>query len=52
MNTVKELLGHSSILMTSKYSHLAPSAIKEAVELFSQIEKRELGKVGTETALT
>lgn len=52
MNVVKELLGHSSILMTSKYSHLAPSAIKDAVELFSRIEKRELDKVGTEMALT
>lgn len=52
LNIVKELLGHSNILMTSKYAHLAPSAIKEAVELFSKIEQRELNKVGTETALT
>jgi|GEM_PF-5706486 len=28
---VKELLGHSSIEMTERYAHLAPSAGKEAV---------------------
>jgi integrase/recombinase XerD len=28
---VKELLGHSSIEMTERYAHLAPSARKEAV---------------------
>ncbi len=46
MNVVKELLGHSSILMTSKYAHLAPSAMKDVVELFSGIEKREVEKSG------
>ncbi len=52
ITVVKELLGHSSILMTSKYAHLAPSAIKDAVELFSQIEKEEAEKNGAEMALS
>lgn len=30
--TVKELLGHSEITMTERYSHLAPDNLKEAVE--------------------
>ena len=30
--TVKELLGHSEILMTQKYSHLAPDNLRLAVE--------------------
>ena len=30
---VKELLGHGSIVMTERYSHLAPEALAEAVEV-------------------
>jgi site-specific recombinase XerD len=30
--TVKELLGHSEIAMTEKYSHLAPGNLRQAVE--------------------
>jgi site-specific recombinase XerD len=30
--TVKELLGHSEIAMTEKYSHLAPDNLRAAVE--------------------
>jgi integrase len=32
---VKELLGHGSISMTERYSHLAPEALAEAVELLA-----------------
>ena len=32
LNTVCELLGHSSMTMTLRYAHLAPEAKKRAVE--------------------
>lgn len=32
LNTVRELLGHSDIKMTLRYSHLAPGHMREAVE--------------------
>jgi integrase len=34
--TVKELLGHSEIAMTEKYSHLAPDNLRAAVERIAQ----------------
>jgi site-specific recombinase XerD len=30
---VRDLLGHASIEMTERYSHLAPAALAEAVEV-------------------
>jgi len=33
---LKELLGHSTIEMTERYAHLAPSAMKEAVALLDE----------------
>ncbi len=33
MRTVQQLLGHSTIVTTERYAHLAPSSLKEAVSL-------------------
>jgi integrase len=33
---IQELLGHSTVAMTMRYAHLAPSALREAVELLTQ----------------
>jgi integrase len=36
LNTVRELLGHSDIKMTLRYSHLAPGHMRDAVEVISR----------------
>ncbi len=33
LTAIRDLLGHSSILMTSRYAHLAPSTLQDAVAL-------------------
>jgi integrase len=35
---IKELLGHSTIIMTQRYAHLAPSTKKTAVKLLTDVE--------------
>ena len=35
LNTIRELLGHSDIKMTQRYSHLAPDNLRAAVEVLS-----------------
>ncbi|MEQ8693010.1 MAG: tyrosine-type recombinase/integrase, partial [Pseudomonadales bacterium] len=35
LNTVRDLLGHSDIKMTTRYAHLAPGHMREAVEAIS-----------------
>lgn len=38
---VQALLGHSTVLMTQRYAHLAPSAIAGAVEVLQAAEERD-----------
>ncbi len=35
LNTVQLLLGHSTIMMTMRYAHVAPSAMRSAIELLN-----------------
>jgi site-specific recombinase XerD len=35
LNTVQALLGHSTITMTMRYAHVAPSTMRAAIELLS-----------------
>jgi integrase len=37
LNTVRELLGHKSMAMTLRYSHLAPNLKSKAVEVLDQV---------------
>ncbi len=44
INVVQTLLGHSTVVMTMKYAHLAPSALHEAVGVLEKAEMREVAK--------
>lgn len=42
--TVKELLGHSTIALTERYSHLRPEGLKQTTALFNNVEPMDLKK--------
>lgn len=48
LRTVSELLGHSDIVQTSRYAHLAPSHLADAVDRIGDIESRETTSGGTQ----
>src|SRR5262249_35485125 len=35
LNTVQALLGHSTIMMTMRYAHVAPSTLRSAIDLLN-----------------
>jgi site-specific recombinase XerD len=40
MRIIQELLGHSTITMTMRYAHLAPSSLRAAADVLEQRVKR------------
>jgi integrase len=42
--TVKEILGHGSIALTERYSHLADSALKEAAKKMPSLTRDQTGQ--------
>ena len=42
--TVKEILGHGSIALTERYSHLADSALKEAAKKMPSLIRDQTGQ--------
>lgn len=47
LKTVSELLGHSNIVQTSRYAHLAPEHLREALDRIGEIEARGKAPGGT-----
>ncbi len=45
IRALQELLGHKTLAMTQRYSHLAPEQLQNAAKLLDRMngEKRELG---------
>jgi hypothetical protein len=49
LRTVQELMGHKSIAMTIRYSHLAPSHQKEAIEHLMSVPSHPIKSLPTDT---
>jgi integrase len=49
MTAVQELLGHSSIVMTMRYAHLAPEAMRETVRLLDGLGREWAERPSPET---
>jgi hypothetical protein len=47
LRSVQELLGHRSITMTTRYSHLSPSHLAQAVQRLVATAPREAAKIDT-----
>ncbi len=41
LNTIRELLGHGTMVMTMRYAHLAPNNLREAVEVLSGLTQAQ-----------
>jgi hypothetical protein len=49
LRTVQELMGHKTVAMTVRYSHLAPSHQKEAIERLVSISSQRIKSVPSDT---
>jgi Phage integrase family len=49
LRTVQELMGHKTVAMTIRYSHLAPSHQREAIERLVSVPSQRAPKIPTDT---